>query len=124
MIRLFVTLCVSALLATGGCGGSDLVPAGGKLTQGGTPVAGAAVMLHYPSNDYCMGMTDSQGAFTLTYNGKPGALPGKQIGVTVTKYESIASEEIKLPLPTGAPPVGDGPSPTPTSLRATKPGKN
>lgn len=124
MIRLYGALCATILLTAGGCGGSDLVPAGGKLTQGGTPVTNATVMLHYPSNDFCVGSTDSQGLFTLTYNGKPGARPGKQIGVTVTKYDSVDSGETKLPAPVGAPPVSAGPSPTPTKVRAATLGKN
>lgn len=123
MNRLFLSLPWIVLLAAGGCGRSDLVPASGTVTQGKTPVADASVLFHYPDGNFAVGTTDAQGKYTLTFGNRTGARPGEKIGVTVTKW-ATTRQGITSPsplLPSSGPPSLDVKLPTPMGMGVQTP---
>lgn len=81
-------VCFASL--TTGCtdGGPRLVPAGGTVTLAGAPLTDASILVHYPDRSVATGRTDGKGAFTLVFsNGKPGAVPGNGLKVSITKTD-------------------------------------
>jgi hypothetical protein len=104
--RLRGSLCLIALLTAAGCAPSELVPAKGSLTQGGKPLADATVLLMYGDGSSAIGVSDKDGNYALSFNGRNGTRPGKQIKLFVIKYD-ISDQEKPKPLPPG-PPKGWG----------------
>jgi hypothetical protein len=89
-------LCVMGLVLGCGPGGPKLVPAEGVVTLAGTPLDGANVLVHYADNNVAQDVTHDGGKFALTYMGKPGAVAGSKLKVSVTKHEatySVAGEK-------------------------------
>lgn len=64
-----------ALVTVAGCGGDgpSIAKVTGKVTLKGTPIKGANVQFHPEKGPMAIGITDDQGNFTLTTNGRPGA---------------------------------------------------
>lgn len=92
--RFFLGLLVLVIgvSSTIGCGsgGPKLVKVKGKVNYKGKPVSGAAVNFYFEKGPMANGMTDDQGIFTLTTNGRSGAIPGMAL-VSVSKI--IAPKE-------------------------------
>lgn len=78
--QLLQCLLVAAfgLLTTVGCGGDGpkVAKVTGKVTLKGKPIAGANVQFHPEKGPMAIGITDDQGNFSLTTNGRPGAPVG------------------------------------------------
>lgn len=99
-MRICLTLFALAGFTTlFGCGEtgvpSDMAEVTGEVTQGGSPVADAAVTFQATSgNTSGFGRTDEEGKYTLT-SGSPagGVEPGEYV-VTVTKTETTGSEAV------------------------------
>jgi len=96
-------LSAAALLATAlvlaGCGdGMNLKPATGTITYNGKPVDGAAVSFLSEKGVVATGSTDSEGKFTISTNGKPGASVGKH-KVSVSKTQSAVGGMPANPTP-------------------------
>lgn len=88
--------CLGAL--TMGCGDSlSLAPASGTVTYKGQPVEGASVTF-VQTGHIGTGTTDSAGKFTISTNGKPGAVVGKN-GVMISKSVTTISEMPANPKP-------------------------
>jgi hypothetical protein len=67
-----------ALMALSGCGGSNIVPVSGTVTYKGKPVANVQITFTPEEGRQSVGMTDSQGRFTLDYDrDTKGATVGK-----------------------------------------------
>jgi hypothetical protein len=84
-----------------GCdGGPKLVKAGGTVTYKNKPVPGAdIIMMSDASSSPSMARTDDQGRFTVTTNGKPGALVGSyRVAITAArnKREVSAGEALAM----------------------------
>ena len=58
------------------------------MTLAGTPLDGANVNVHYADGNVAQDVTHDGGKFALTYMGKPGAVVGAKLKVTVTKQEA------------------------------------
>ncbi len=99
--RLLAVFAACALVS--GCGGSGpkLAPVSGKVSKGGSPVAGVKVEFS-PSGQGktspgpgSMGITDAQGKYTLKTNETPprtGAVPGKH-AVVLTADQGRAPDD-------------------------------
>ena len=87
---LFPTWGLSLLLLAGCGGGGDQPELGeveGTVTLGGTPLAGATVMFQPDTGRPSIGITDSEGHYTLNYKEDvPGAVVGKHT-VSITTYQ-------------------------------------
>ena len=72
-----------------GCGdsGPKLVDAKGKVTYKGEPLPKAQVVFVPEGNEItALAMTDEQGEFQITTEGRPGAVPGKyKVAITAIK---------------------------------------
>ena len=90
---------ISALvLVIAGCGGSsrpEVVPVSGTVVYNGAPVEGARVAFRTEGSPRAAtGITDSDGAYTLTtFDSNDGAIPGEHT-VTIAKFEQESSTEI------------------------------
>jgi len=64
-----------ALVTIAGCGGDgpSIAKVTGKVTLKGAPIKGATVQFYPEKGPMAIGITDDQGSFTLTTNGRPGA---------------------------------------------------
>jgi hypothetical protein len=79
---------VCGMFVISGCGdGLGLKPTTGTVTYKGAPVEGANVTFVAESGPIGTGTTDASGKFTITTNGKPGAVVGKH-GVMISKTSS------------------------------------
>lgn len=87
----FATIAaLAALMALAGCGDSlNLVPVSGTVTYNGKPVEGANVTFMPETGPIGTGTTDASGKYTLTTEGKPGAVVGKH-GVMINKSSAVA----------------------------------
>jgi hypothetical protein len=81
------------LVTAAGCGGDGpaVAKVTGKVTLKGAPIKGASVQFHPEKGPMAIGITDDQGNFTLTTNGRPGA----PIGLSKVAISKAA------PAPTG-----------------------
>lgn len=63
------------IVTAAGCGGDGpaVAKVTGKVTLKGAPIKGANVQFHPEKGPMAVGITDDQGNFTLTTNGRPGA---------------------------------------------------
>ena len=70
-----IFIAMLGFVATTGCdsGGPAIAKVTGKVTLKGAPIKGATVQFHPEKGPMAVGMTDDQGNFTLTTNGRPGA---------------------------------------------------
>lgn len=90
--RLSIGLCLVSLIAFSGCGpaGIGTVPVTGTVLVDGKPIEGVTIVFNPGEGGRAAsGVTDAQGAYTLTteINGD-GALPGSyQISVTKNEVE-------------------------------------
>lgn len=86
-------LCVFSigLIGCGGGGGPDLAGVEGKVTYKSQPLAGAMVTFHPTEGPLATGTTGSDGSFTLTTGGRPGAVLGSH-KVSVTKASQAAGQ--------------------------------
>ena len=68
-------IAMLGFVATTGCdsGGPAIAKVTGKVTLKGAPIKGATVQFHPEKGPMAVGITDDQGNFTLTTNGRPGA---------------------------------------------------
>ena len=77
-----------------GCGGvadaPSLAAVKGKVSLRGKPLGGASVLFHPEKGPMANGQTDSEGNFTVTTSGRPGATIGK-CKVTVSKNAPSAA---------------------------------
>jgi hypothetical protein len=87
---MLVLACVCVSLSITGCfnKGPKLVEAKGILTMNGAPLSDASVVVHYPDATSATGVSDAKGEFSLTYNGRNGAVPGSKLKVSVSKTAS------------------------------------
>jgi uncharacterized lipoprotein YajG len=82
-----LALLAGALLVAGCDRGPRMVPVTGVVTVDGKPVDKAAVLFaHVDGGRPTVGVTDEQGRFRLTTDGREGALLGEH-GVAITRYE-------------------------------------
>lgn len=77
LLGCMLVACLS-LITTTGCGGSGpkLAKVTGKVTLKGQPIKGANVQFQPENGPMAIGITDDQGSFTLTTNGRAGAPVG------------------------------------------------
>lgn len=76
---------VALCLGLSGCGGQGgLIPATGKVTYKGQPVAGATLtFIHANGGTPAVGVTDDKGEFSVNTQGRPGLLVGEyKVGIT------------------------------------------
>jgi hypothetical protein len=80
-------------LFVAGCnrGGLNLAEVEGVVTFNGAPVADAGILFQPDSGPFAIGMTDSDGRFTLTTANRPGALVGDH-RVSISKSQTIATQ--------------------------------
>lgn len=86
---LFIVIC----LFGAGCSGSDapsLVPASGTVLVNDKPVADANVNFIVEGKPLAIGVTNSEGKFSITTGGRPGAPLGKA-KVTISKTSSTGN---------------------------------
>lgn len=98
LVVILVTVMPSA-----GCGRRvALVPADGRVTLDGSPVAGASVLVQPAAGPAARGLTAADGRFSLgTYAARDGVMPGPA-AVSISCYE-----QKPLPAPgSGEPPLG------------------
>ena len=92
MFRRQIGMAVVALVVAGivGCGpgGPKLVPAKGKVTYKGEPLAGASVTFIHQDGQIAVGSTSDSGEFSLVTVGEPGAMVG-QHKVGIRKSASV-----------------------------------
>jgi hypothetical protein len=92
----WIVLCLVALMV--GCTQGDdmgLVRAKGTVLYNGQPVAGANVTFAHIDGHLATGTTDAQGVFTLTTNGRPGAMLGDH-KVGISKFENNMPDTSQL----------------------------
>ena len=91
-IVLSVALCIPLGLI--GCGGPKLVAAGGTLKFNNQSIGGAdVVFVPDEGGSPVIGRTDEQGNFSLSTDGKPGALPGPyKIAITAVRQKRAVKE--------------------------------
>ncbi len=77
MVGLVSVVVLVAGCSGGGTSGQKLIPVKGKVTFKGAPLAGARVNFVSAYGEVATGVTDAQGAFTLTTRGQAGAAPGE-----------------------------------------------
>ncbi|HUP77378.1 MAG TPA: carboxypeptidase-like regulatory domain-containing protein [Pirellula sp.] len=92
LIVLSVALCM--LLGLIGCGGPKLVEAGGTLKFNNQSIGGAdVVFVPDEGGSPVIGRTDEQGRFSLSTDGKSGALPGPyKIAITAVRQKRAVKE--------------------------------
>jgi hypothetical protein len=88
----FLFIASLGLITATGCGsgGPTLSKVTGKVTLKGTPIKGANVQFHPETGPMAIGITDDQGTFTLTTNGRPGASLGLN-KVSISKPAATAT---------------------------------
>jgi hypothetical protein len=76
-----IVVCIILCWSQGGCGGSanlpPTAPAEGIVLLDGEPLTDVELVFHPEKGPSATGRTDPKGAFTMSLNGKPGAVPGK-----------------------------------------------
>ena len=89
---LSVALCM--LLGMIGCGGPELVEAGGTLKFNNQSIAGAdVVFVPDEGGSPVIGRTDEEGKFSLSTDGKSGALPGPyKIAITAVRQKRAVKD--------------------------------
>jgi hypothetical protein len=89
VIRVRLTILISGVftLLFAGCGGPSLKPASGTVTYKGAPVEGASVVFSPVKGPLGNGTTDASGKYTISTEGKPGAMLGKH-EVMISKFTS------------------------------------
>jgi hypothetical protein len=98
-------VCLIGLVQGCGPGGPTLVPAEGVVTLAGTPLDDANLTIHYADGNVAQDVTHGGGKFSLSYMGKPGAVAGSKLKVSVAKYESAyAATAVKRSGSGGGPP--------------------
>lgn len=92
LIELSVTLCM--LLGVIGCGGPKLVEAGGTVKFNNQSLSGAdVVFVPDEGGSPVIGRTNEQGKFSLSTDGKTGALPGPyKIAITAVRQKRAVKE--------------------------------
>lgn len=75
--------------------GSNLVRAGGTVMYKNSPISGAMVTFIPENGPLATGTTDSEGKFTLTTGGRPGATVGNN-KVTVVKVAASAAPKAEM----------------------------
>jgi hypothetical protein len=86
-VLLLVASGVAVLQA--GCGDSlNLAPTTGTVTYNGKPVEGANVTFVPEKGPIGTGTTDAAGKYSITTDGKPGAIVGKH-GVMIGKFTAV-----------------------------------
>jgi len=113
-----------SVLAISGCGGSDrptLVPASGRVTLAGAPIAGATVSFQPVAGGRpCSGLTDANGVYKMTsYDENDGAPVGEHRVVIIkiagagasAPAEAAPAEDPSLSLSTMPGPGDDGNAP-------------
>ncbi len=102
--QLLCCLVVASLgfIATTGCGGGGptIAKVTGKVTLKGTPIKGANVQFHPEKGPMAIGITDDQGNFTLTTNGRPGA----PVGLNKVAISKPAAAPVGNTMPTNPTP--------------------
>jgi hypothetical protein len=98
-----LVVTILMLLLAAGCGRRvSLVPAEGRVTLDGSPVASASVLVQPVAGPAARGLTNPDGRFSLgTYAARDGVIPGPAV-VSISCYEQV-------PLPaagSGEPPLG------------------
>jgi hypothetical protein len=95
-----VGLLLVAVALVGCSRGPKLVPAGGTVKYKAKPIPGADIlMMSDASGPPSIGRTDDQGRFTVTTDGKPGALVGTyRVAITAArnKREVSAGEALTM----------------------------
>jgi hypothetical protein len=88
-----------------------VVPAEGIVLLKGVPLDGANLNVHYPEGNVAQDVSHDGGKFALTYQGKPGALPGTKLRVSVRKtaapYSVPPRSDTSPPDPAGRIGAGD-----------------
>ncbi len=89
---LSVALCM--LLGMIGCGGPKLVEAGGTVKYNNQSITGAdVVFVPDEGGSPVIGRTDEQGKFSLSTDGKSGALPGPyKIAITAIRQKRAVKD--------------------------------
>lgn len=72
--------------------GSRLVTAEGTITYRGAPLEAAEIAVHYADGNTAVGLSNSAGKFTLTFNGRAGAMPGMRLPVSVSALLPSATQ--------------------------------
>jgi hypothetical protein len=100
--RFFLSgLAMGLLLLLPGCdssGGLKLARAKGQVNYKGSPLKGASVKFYNDNGPMAIGTTDDNGQFTLTTNGRAGAMVGKH-KVAITKMAAGAAPAMTAPTP-------------------------
>ncbi len=101
--KALVGVCMIPTLALLGCGGSSdhpkVVPASGKVTFQGKPVAGAHVtFMKEGAPRAAIGLSDERGIYHLTtFDSNDGAIPGEhQVTVLKVKSNVVVSGDTSL----------------------------
>ncbi|MBN8602080.1 MAG: hypothetical protein J0M26_13690 [Planctomycetes bacterium] len=83
------------LIATSGCGdgGPAIAKVTGKVTVKGAAIKGATVQFYPEKGPMAVGITDDQGNFTLTTNGRAGAPVGMN-KVSISKPAAAATNSM------------------------------
>lgn len=93
-----LTAAFAVLLA--GCGGGDgpkLVEASGTIMYDGKPLEDASIVFQPDGGPVSTGRTDSEGKFTLSTKGKPGAPVGSgPVAVTAVEMLTDETDESKM----------------------------
>jgi len=94
----YLGLLLVAVASAGCSGGPKLVKAGGIVKYKGAPIPGADVlMMSDASGPPSTAVTDDQGRFTVTTDGKPGALVGAyRVAITAARNKRQISEQEAL----------------------------
>lgn len=99
----FVHLSAISFACALGCGGDSvpLVAGTGKVTYRGNPVVDAHVTFYPQSGPSAFGMTNAEGEFSLSTNGKSGAVAGDSVKVAVVAVEEVNKLEPSVQHPEG-----------------------
>jgi len=86
----FCCAVTCALVSFAGCWqkGPNVVTAEGTILLRGVPLEGANLTVQYPDGNVAQDVSHTGGKFALTYLGKPGALPGRKLRVSVFKADA------------------------------------
>lgn len=97
--------CFCILTASLGCGSSakdKLIPVAGKVTLGGTPLTGGQVAFHpdldkgNKSKGVASGAIGSDGTYTLSTDGKPGAPVGAYKVTISTNFPGMSGTPVPI----------------------------
>jgi hypothetical protein len=90
----------AGLIVCAGCNrsGLDLAPVEGVVTYNGAPLADAGVLFKPAQGPFAMGVTDTEGRFTLTTANEEGALIGDH-HVAISKAETLVKHRPGNPMP-------------------------